>query len=309
MEFFEYCSQTDPSLLAEIIELRVGAFSLSSLSISNRNLCFFFRQGEEMAAAFLGALIAAIADGWDISLLKALDPKFSYGLPGTPEAAQRQAFFKVVCDNAKATLHKRSAFLAEKRRWIESLRPAPKEGAPADERKKYDDELSKSSSEWHAELFAEFCKPAFERLSTKLHAAGHTKFFLALDECTILGGTAANEREPSRKCSLIAFQRILKAAEHMTTPVSFWFLTLDRSPSVGMLVPSGPLVPSSRLTADLQPLPPFTYTDFNQLSHRLRTDKASASLDIENLRYLGRPVCRIFVYRKPGSYAEAVYLS
>lgn len=244
-----------------------------------------------MAAAFLGALIAAIADGWDISLLKALDPKFSYGLPDTPEAARRQEFFKVVCDNAKTMLHKRSAFLAEKRRWIQSLRPAPKEGAPNNERKKYDEELSKSSSQWHAELFAEFCQPAFKRLSAKLHAAGHTKFFLALDECTILGGTSANEREPSRKCSLIAFQRILKAAEHMTTPVSFWFLTLDTSSSAAMLAPSGPLAPSARLTADLMPLPPFTYMDFNQLRHRFRTDTASASLDIENLKYLGRPVC------------------
>lgn len=262
-----------------------------------------------MAAAFLGALIAAIADGWDISLLKALDPKFSYGLPDTPEAARRQAFFKVVCDNAKTMLHKRSAFLAEKRRWIQSLRPAPTEGATDSEREKHDKELSKSSSQWHAELFAKFCQPAFDRLSTKLHAAGETKFFLALDECTVLGGSAPNEREPSRKSSLIAFQRILKAAEHMTTPVSLWFLTLDRSPSAGMLVPSGPLVPSSRLTANLQPLPPFTYTGFNQLSHRLRTDKASASLDIENLKYLGRPVCPICVYRNPVSCAEAVYSS
>lgn len=242
-----------------------------------------------MAAAFLGALIAAIADGWE-----ALDPKFSYGILGTPEAVRREEFFQVVCVSAKIMLHKRSAFLAEKRRWIQSLRPAPTEGATDSERKGYDEEPSKSSSEWHAELFSEFCQPAFERLSAKLRAAGETKFFLALDECTILGGTAANEREPSRKSSLIAFQRILKAAEHTTRPVSFWFLTLDRSPSAGMLVPSGPLVPSSRLTANLQPLPPFTYTGFNQLSHRLRTDKASASLDIENLRYLGRPVCPIF---------------
>lgn len=244
-----------------------------------------------MAAAFLGALIAAIADGWDISLLKALNSKLSYGLPGTPEAARRQEFFKVVCDSAKTMLHKRSAFLAEKRRWIQSLSPAPTEGATEREREQYDKELSKSSSQWHAELFAEFCQPAFERLSTKLHAAGETKFFLALDECTILGGTAANEREPSRKSSLIAFQRILKAAEHMTTPVCFWFLTLDTSSSAAMLAPSGPLAPSARLTADLMPLPPFTYMDFNQFRHRLKTDTASASLDIGNLKYLGRPVC------------------
>lgn len=250
-----------------------------------------------MCAAFMGALAGALADEPDISPPQGVNSRFSYGLPGTPEAARRRAFFKVVCDTAKTMLHKRSAFLAEKRRWIQSLRPAPTEGAPDSKRKKCDEELSKSSSEWHAELFADFCQPAFERLSAKLHAAGQTKFFLALDECTILGGTAANEREPSRKCSLIAFQRILKAAEHMTTPVFFWFLTLDRSPSVGMLVPSGPLVPSSRLTADLQPLPPFTYTGFNQLRHCLRTDKASASLDIENLKYLGRPVCPILVYK------------
>lgn len=244
-----------------------------------------------MFAAFLGTLIGALADRGDLSLLKGKDSKISYGLVCTPEAARRYAFFEAVCERAASMLLEEDAFLVEERRWIESLDPAWR-GSKLDLENKG---LSTCSPHWHVRLFAKFCQPAFDRLSAVLHAANQTKFFLALDECTTSGALLPDERGPSRSMSLIVIQRILKAAENMKKPVSFWFLTLDTSPSAGMQHSSISLAPSSRLTADLTPLPPFTYMDFNQLRHRLKKDTASASLSIENLKYLGRPVCPVFV--------------
>lgn len=253
-----------------------------------------------MSAALLGALAVTLADQGGISLLKGEESRLSYGLPGTPEGARRHAFFRVVCELAREMLRKEDAFLVENRRWIESLDPARRESEPG----KVNKESSKRSPQWHAQLFAKFCQPAFDRLSAILHAANETKFFLALDECTLLGSPQSEDHGPSRKCSLIAFQRILKAAEHMTTPVSFWFLTLDTTSSASDMTPQGPHAPSRRLTTELKPLPPFTALDFNQFKDRLQRLTASSSLDIDNLKYLGRPVCPIFLFCVLEHYAE-----
>lgn len=242
-----------------------------------------------MSAAFLGALIGTVADRRDISLVKGEETKLSYGLPGTPEGVRRHEFFEVVCERAAAMLCEEDAFLVEKRRWIESLNSAQRESVL----NKADKEKSKRSPQWHAELFAKFCQPAFDRLSAILQAANETKFFLALDECTILG--SPTEDAPSRQSSLIGFQRIIKAAEHVKSPVSFWFLTLGTSSSASKLTPQVPYASSRRLTTDLRPLPPFTYLDFNQLKDRFKRLTAASSLDIDNLKYLGRPVCFIFL--------------
>lgn len=244
-----------------------------------------------MAAAFIGALMDAISDHWDFSLLKGERSKSRYGLPGSPEAAQREAFFQIVYDRANIMLRENESFLVEERKWIEGLGEKPKDSTATDERKEYDGKVKTSSPAWHQKLFRKFCEPAFEHLRDKLHAAGETKFFLALDECTMLGRGSAFERAPLRRSSLIALQRILKAAEHITHPVSFWFLLLDTNSSVVMLHPAGPHAASFRLTGDLQPLPPFVYLDFNQLMELMLRIRASDSLLLEGLKYCGRPVC------------------
>lgn len=258
-----------------------------------------------MAAAFLGALAGTIADEYDPSALKGAHLSFSSRFPGTPESARRESFFGLVFERAAAMLHDEDAFLVAKRGWIASLTQAPRENATAEELK----EFRKSSPEWHRELFRKFCSSAFDRLIDKLHTAGETKFFLVLDGCCALGTGYQDEGGPLRHSSLIAFQRILKAAEHITTPVSFWFLLIDTCPSPVMLRPPSPPTSSSRFTRDLQPLPPFVYMDFNQMSDHFRKDKASASLEIENLKYLGRPVCHGRVNAFMGSCADILHPS
>lgn len=243
-----------------------------------------------MAAAFIGALMGAISDHWDFSLLKGERSKSIYGPPGSTEAAQREAFFQIVYDRANTMLRENDSFLVEEREWIQGLEGKPKQSTTVDERKGYNGKVKTSSPAWHQKLFQKFCEPAFERLRDKLHAAGETKFFLALDECAMLGKGSDFERAPLRRSSLIALQRILKAAEHITHPVCFWFLLLDSEPSAVMLHPPGPHVTSFRLTADLEPLPPFVYLDFNQFMEHMRRDRAFDSLLLESLKYCGRPV-------------------
>lgn len=240
-----------------------------------------------MAAAFLGALVGVIADRLDATHSKSVQSGLSYGFPGNPEAARREAFLEVVVDRADAALREHAAFLVEEREWIKSRENPPANGRPST----YAERVKTSVPDWHRRLFHKLCRPAFERLSAKLAAAGEKRFFLALDECTTLGAAEEDRGLPSRKISLIALQRILKAAEIMKHPVCFWFLLLDTNPSVGMLLPPGPFTSSSRLVLDLQPLPPFVYFGFNQYMELLRKETASDSLDLENLKKCGRPVC------------------
>lgn len=63
-----------------------------------------------MAAAFLGALIGAIADEWDPSLPKGDRLKLTYGLSGSPEGARRQAFFALVRERATSMLLEEEIF-------------------------------------------------------------------------------------------------------------------------------------------------------------------------------------------------------
>jgi len=58
-------------------------------------------RGEEMAAVFLGALIGAIADDFDISRLKGKRSESSYGLPGSPQTTGREQFLQAVSDRGK----------------------------------------------------------------------------------------------------------------------------------------------------------------------------------------------------------------
>lgn len=126
-----------------------------------------------MAAAFLGALIAAIVQRWGMSLLMGAQSGLSYGLPGSPEAAHREAFFAVVIDNAHDALREHAAFLAEQREWIKSLETMPADGSPST----YADRVKTSAPEWHRRLFHKFCRPAFDSLSAKLAAVGEKRFF------------------------------------------------------------------------------------------------------------------------------------
>ncbi|TFY70672.1 hypothetical protein EVG20_g2333 [Dentipellis fragilis] len=249
-------------------------------------------KGEEIAAAFLGALMGVIADEWDISLLMGDESLSRCGLPNSPEAERRETFFRKVSDRATDLLLKNEDILLDDRSWIGNpgrVRPE-KTFATEKERRAYEDKLKEGSREWHQRLFKLFCQQDFDRVTQKLHEAGQTKFFLVLDECTALEMAKGNDSEgPRCGISLIAVQRILKAAEHMKNPVCFWFLLLDTNPSVVLFDPPRPITSSFRLTAPLQPLPPFVYLGFNQHIDRMRKEKAFDSLYLNNLKYSGRP--------------------
>ncbi|KAH9918641.1 uncharacterized protein B0H18DRAFT_937670 [Fomitopsis serialis] len=247
--------------------------------------------GEEIAAAFLGALIGEMADDFNISRLKGKRSGLGIGPPGSRRAANRERFFQAVYDRANAMLRVNETFLTQERDWVSMFIPPSRWHKMGFNYKVSSDVPKDRSVEWHQALFERFCRPASNHLSNQLASLGERKFFLALDECTALG-SAGNSRgapSPLPRSSLVAFQRILKAAEILEWPVCFWFLLLDTNPSVIMPHPSSD-VSFSRRASDLKPLPPFVYLGFNQLIDRMTREKAADSLVLGNLKYSGRPL-------------------
>ncbi|KAA1465985.1 hypothetical protein DENSPDRAFT_810607 [Dentipellis sp. KUC8613] len=239
-------------------------------------------RAKEMAAAFLGALIGELADEWKVHLPMT---QF-YGHHGIPNTEARLEFFRRVHGRANRLLLDHKNVLNEERRWINELSLSPHDSERPEE------EVKTHSPQWHRKLFSILCRGAFVQLGDILKGAGHSKFFLSLDRCTILGQAPAAGRTPLPRMTLVAMQRIIKAADYElgNHPVCFWFLLLDTSPSVITRFPSGLRSAFFRPIANLQPLPPFTHLGFNQLMDRMPRQKASDSFFLENLKFTGRPL-------------------
>lgn len=112
----------------------------------------------------------------------------------------------------------------------------------------------------------------------------------------MLGENDESALLPLSRMSLIAMQRIFKAADSFETKVKFWFLLLDTDPKVYLSAPSALAVPSSRIGRRYSSLPPFVYLGLNQMAHQVRIATAGESLSLKHLSKFGRPVS------VPGSY-------
>ncbi|EIW87308.1 hypothetical protein CONPUDRAFT_87150 [Coniophora puteana RWD-64-598 SS2] len=222
-------------------------------------------RGEEMAAAFLGALIGALADQYELSLFKGKDRGFGYS------STERASLFEAVYTKANTMLRENEEFLIEERKWIDMVYGKAKWPTH---------KFPGGSKEWHQRLFARFCGEPFEEMSRKLEADHETRFLLAFDNCADLGRNLPEIDGPSRQMSSYALLRVLKAAEYFTKPVCFWFLPVDTNPSEILPHPSDVL----------RPLPPFVYLGFDQFIDRVQKDRASDSLCLRNLRNYGRPL-------------------
>lgn len=258
-----------------------------------------FNQGEELAAAFMGALMEVIAEsmgsaGTDILAGWAHPP------PGQEEQSTRRQLLQLAIDLANAKLSTHDSWLSDTRKRLvridgktstsqsESDGNSAQTGSTSPE-----EQLSPlyTSPDWHKDLFEKLCVDGFKALNNKLVALERDHFFLALDECAALGPPAkSQDTEASSRISLIAMQRILKAADTLDTKVQFWFLLLDTNSKAYLLAPSGPRASSSRLVGKLATLPPFVYLGFNQMAHGTTIKTARQALSVEHLQRFGRPV-------------------
>jgi hypothetical protein len=139
---------------------------------------------------------------------------------------------------------------------------------------------------WYVALYGLLCAPHATRMVTALAGRSQSRYFVVgLDECTQLNS--------GTRMSLIALQRIIKAADSFTLPngMSIWYTLLDTNPTIASLVPPKSKAPSARLTESLAPVRPWYYLGFNQMAiNRKPSTTPKQSTLVEWLQYFGRPV-------------------
>lgn len=229
-------------------------------------------QGEELAAAFLGALMGGLGDlvssGFDLSTF------WKIANLEAEELKKRITFFTGVVKVAQSSLHEAS--LSKK---IETMR------------KGRADPIA-NSAEWHNALYELFCHPFVQSLKKSLGSSKRT-ILIAFDECTNLDASAPVPRAYASKeeMSLIALQRIMKAFD-AAKDIDLWFLLLDTNSSAVDLAPSKKLATSHRLRGGLSFLTPWVFLDFHQHVRKSPPDIKTAgdALKFTHLKKYGRPV-------------------
>jgi hypothetical protein len=149
---------------------------------------------------------------------------------------------------------------------------------------------------WHLKLYDTFCHSSAQRIAALL-CNEYTYLVIGFDECRHLNEATFDERSlPSPKMSLIALQRIIKAADHRRDGLgnfALWFTLLDTSSSVFDLVPrrGDAYASSARLAGDLDPVPIWPYLGYDQMATK-NCDSSSPqeATEVRRLLNYGRPV-------------------
>ncbi|KIM44785.1 hypothetical protein M413DRAFT_362557 [Hebeloma cylindrosporum] len=247
-------------------------------------------KGEEIAAAFLGALAHVV--GSKIKARLDLDPLTKDWMGDwrldSPTDIVNSSRYKCFIEVAV----KAEELLRQNREEIIAWRfPSMIKGT------------SDSAPNWHIKLFKHLTRPYFDELALVVKKCSGTagKYFVfAFDECSQLnvhrpcpkpGEPPA--RDPLWGMSLIALQRIIKAYDaFISDDIPFWFLLLDTNSSLANMAPVGRDATSRRLTKSLISLPPWPFVGFNQMveadlaAHiKLPTDV----LTMKHLKVYGRP--------------------
>ncbi|ETW80197.1 hypothetical protein HETIRDRAFT_428433 [Heterobasidion irregulare TC 32-1] len=236
--------------------------------------------GEEITAAFYGALLEVVTDAMEPSP----SPKEAMRAwqVELPAASRRQQFTKV-------------ARRAEK--------------ILADYETKLEDMISNSTERktevvfrQDLDTFFHLAQPRMQALATKLCALGYSRFIVAFDGCTALNRIYRGMlRAPIGRTSLDALGRVIKAAdgcEH-SHGIVFWHLFVNTEASVPPLAIQKEIPSNFGFLADLYiPLPVWVYLGFDQLREEAmeRLEKPEDALILHNLKFFGRPLwktCRM----------------
>lgn len=252
-------------------------------------------QGEELAAAFLGALVAIVADtlpSRNRRNPRALLNAWELDTPNLPKESTRHKNFIAVCALAKQKLSAAKEAVINLRATITLKSSISTTETP------------RVTVDWYADLYDLFCDQTFKAFAGELRKNGHNFFLIAFDECTALNMGDPKIRSPKYHMSLIALQRIIKAAdnaEFATPGVQFWYPFLDTGSAISDLYPKrGDQAPSWRFAGELDPLPPWPHMGFDQLLQEEYNSfsgppNPSNVLSFDHLKHYGRPV-RHFQY-------------
>ncbi|KAL0954555.1 hypothetical protein HGRIS_003519 [Hohenbuehelia grisea] len=238
----------------------------------------FHQQGEELAAAFLGALFTVMAEK----------------LEGCEELSQFNAHWVIdkAADLEHSTRFKtfleveaKANKILESTSWLE-LRKVHHFDAAGPNAEIVD------FPAWHKSLFEACVRRPLETLdATRIKHRLGKYIIISLDECTQLSHDYQRGagHVPQNCISLIAIQRLIKTCEQFPC----WFLLLDTNSSVSALhPPPGRDAPSSRLDGILAPLPVWPYLDFDIMvdeAFRAGGPTPDAALGLTHLRCYGRP--------------------
>ncbi|THG94313.1 hypothetical protein EW026_g7126, partial [Hermanssonia centrifuga] len=232
--------------------------------------------GEELAAAFLGALM----DVMNTCLDKTHDIPVSRRMsawdiedPAHIKDSSRYRCFEEVVKQA-------TELLREKREHLDKL-----------SNKKF--ENLRSVLTWHQDLFKILVLPAMTALAKSLHALNYKRFILAFDECGELnmGDLRRSSQLPIKRSSLVALQRIIKASDiHQPSDVTFWSLLLDTKLSVFKFAATGAIASSFRLRDGFKPLPVWMYLGFDQMVEGKEPRTAREANSFLWLAQFGRPL-------------------
>lgn len=156
------------------------------------------------------------------------------------DTRKRHHLFLKVRERAKALLNSNVTKLVDLRlRSPRKERSEPEGGRKADER----------VAKWHEKLFRLLCLRPAQQFLELLQGLGKDCFVLAIDECSALNSSRVptSDHRAQYGMSLIAMQRIIKAADEFKLAIPFWLLLLDTNSSVLELVPPTKLSSSHRL--------------------------------------------------------------
>lgn len=250
-------------------------------------------QGEELAAAFLGAFAEVAAETMDLTATTAL-ANWDYVLPGSRQQDVRGQYMQRVTERANHKLESRKAWLKQERAWMAGVKPtAPRSTSSRSSTPSTKQNRSRSPN-WHKRLVTEFCAEGFQALNDNVSALERSRFFIAIDECSALGEGSDAATLPINRISLHAMQRILKAVDSLSIKIEIWFLLLDTNYKPFLQGPSNTHAESLGPTKPLTFLCPFVYLGFNQMARHVSVNIAKEVLGTDHLRMFGRPVSFLY---------------
>ncbi|KAG6849106.1 hypothetical protein H0H93_011282 [Arthromyces matolae] len=258
--------------------------------VHNLNAPNFTPKGEEMAGAFLGALLEVV--GEDLPNRKSPEEFSQAWRSEAPYStlstlSSRQAHFERIRDLAKRKLLLHAEVLNKNR----NLMPAVKEAAspwPVND-PSYREEMIQRV-DWYKSVYDTLVKDHAQRIMEhleKTQASEEKSFILSFDECAELNLTTPHWY-PQDKMTLLALRRLLKAGEDH----NIWYVLLDTTSEIEHIIPvTGELAASFRRRTGLSPLPPYMYIYSNVMLDRLEETPATPkrTLRLDFLQHFGRP--------------------
>ncbi|KAG6839356.1 hypothetical protein C0991_003372, partial [Blastosporella zonata] len=221
-------------------------------------------KGEELAAAFLGALMEVV--GEQLSGDTPISPEdfskiWKVEVPDGSKVSNRELCFEKVRNAAKSKLKLKAVELEANRKGEGELKTG-----------------------WFGSIYTTLMKEPAKKL---VELCGNAPFIIAIDECVELN-LGRISMEPQEDISLPALHRMVKACDEY----NIWYIFMDTNSGVQYVLPrTGELASSFRLVKAFSPLPAFPYFAFDVMADKAQKPSTPhGALDLAYLKHFGRPV-------------------